>query len=100
MTHHSPPALRARYLSGWRLRMRQRPLEEAGVVAALERARRLVGEGEGLELLRAVDEGARDQLAVDLVQAEHRERVAMRGRDDRLDRAGVERRRPRAPCGA
>ena len=40
----------------------ERALEEAGVVAALERARRLAVEGEGLELGGAVDEGARDEL--------------------------------------
>ena len=77
----------ARYLSGWRLRMRERALEEAGVVAALERARGLAVEGEGLELGGAVDEGAGDELAA--------RRPARRAR--RTGRRARRRRSPRSP---
>ena len=43
---------------------------------------------------RAVDEGAGDQRGARLLRAEHRERIAVRARDDRLDRAGMSSRRP------
>ena len=71
---------------------RQRPLEEAGVVAPGEAAGRFVGQGVGLELGGSVDEGARQEPAGHLVHAEHRERIGVAPGDDRLHRRLVERR--------
>ena len=56
----------------------------------VEGAGGLVVEGEGLELVGAVDEGAGDELAAGLLRAEHREGIAVRARDDRLDLRGIE----------
>ena len=69
---------------------RERAFEEAGVVAALEDARGLAVEGEGLELGGAVDEGAGDELRPRALHAEHGEGVAVLAGHDRRDRRGIE----------
>ena len=62
--------------------------EEAGIVTARQLASLLAGQREGGDGFGMRDEAARDQLAADLLHAEHGEGIAVDARDDRLDVGG------------
>ena len=70
---------------------RKSALEEASLVAAQKLAGLLALQGVGGDLFGVRDEAPRHKSLADLLQAEHRERVAMRTRDDGVNHRLVDR---------
>ncbi len=67
------------------------PSKKPAGVALRERRERRAVLGDGLERLRAGNVRAQHDAAVDLVEAEHRERIGVAALDDRRDRVRAER---------